>query len=57
MVDENVLDNYEVALYLIEHDDFLGEIIIDKQLLIKGEANMCGENMTIRIEADIMNLK
>jgi len=52
-VDEAFLDENEIALYLIEHNDFFGKINIENNLIrIKGKVLISGEEMVLEIEAE-----
>lgn len=52
-VDEAFLDDNEVALYLMEHNDFFGEIVIDKNVvMIKGKVFISGKEMDLEIETE-----
>lgn len=52
VVDEQLLDEYDIALYMMEHNDFKGWVDIDCSAIhIKGVADIMGEEYPIKIHA------
>ena len=53
MVDEDLLEQCDIALYMMEHNDFYGKVLIsDKVICIEGEVDLMGEvhDLSIRLE-------
>lgn len=53
VVDEDFLDRYDVALYMMEHNDFTGMLeITDKNIHIRGQVDMMGEILAVCISVE-----
>jgi hypothetical protein len=54
VVNEDILNQYDVALYLMEHNDFFGKVSIENNVLrITGTVSISGEEMPLEIETKI----
>jgi len=55
-VDEEMLCNYEIAVYMMEHNDFCGTVEFKNQELhISGVVDMMGEEIKLEIHASCNN--
>ena len=53
VVDEEFLEKYDVALYMMEHNDFTGTLkITDKNIHICGQVDMMGEMLAVSINIE-----
>lgn len=53
IVDEEFLDEYDIALYMMEHNDFTGTIeITNKTIQINGQADIMGEISAVSINVE-----
>lgn len=54
-ITEEILDNYDVALYLMEHNDLNGVLTIDENdvLIFKGITYVSGEEMKLELEVKL----
>lgn len=53
VVDEEFLEEYDVALYMMEHNDFTGTLkITDKNIHICGQVDMMGEMLAVSINIE-----
>lgn len=49
-IDDDMLDEYDIALYLVEHNDFFGQVIISKNTIsIKGITYLSGKEKELVI--------
>ena len=54
MVDEDLLEQCDIALYMMEHNDFYGKVLIsDKVICIEGEVDLMGEDHDLSIRLEI----
>ena len=57
VIDEKFLDKYDVALYMMEYNDFTGTLeISDKTIHIFGQVDMMGEILPISINVEKSDL-
>lgn len=50
VISSEMADNYDIALYMMEHNDFMGKITIsDSTVHINGEADIMGKVYTVNI--------
>lgn len=57
MVDENYLNHYDIALYMMEHNDFIGTLkVTDNSIDICGKVYIDGSILTLTISVDRKNL-
>lgn len=53
IVDEEFLDQWDIALYMMEHNDFIGTLeVTDKNIHISGQAGIMGEISAVSINAE-----
>ena len=53
IVDEEFLDEYDIALYMMEHNDFTGTIeIMNETIQINGQADIMGEISAVSINVE-----
>lgn len=54
-INEAISDDQEVALYMMEHNDFTGEIFIENnQVSISGETDLMGELMKVELSFEVV---
>lgn len=56
-IDEEVLDNYDIALYLLEHHDVFGTLTItpSRHLTFHGSALLDGQEVALVISANLLS--
>ncbi len=55
-IDDEMLDKYEIAVYMMEHNDFYGTVELkDDELHISGVVDMMGEDVQLEIYANCNN--
>lgn len=53
VVDENLLNKYDIALYMMEYNDFTGTLnISDKIISVSGQVDIMGEVLPISINIE-----
>lgn len=53
IIDEEFLDEYDIALYVMEHNEFTGTIeITNKTIQINGQADIMGEISAVSINVE-----
>lgn len=53
VVDEKLLNKYDIALYMMEYNDFTGTLeISDKMIHISGQVDMMGEILPVSINVE-----
>lgn len=53
VIDEEFLDQYDIALYMMEHNDFTGTLgLTDKNIHIEGKADIMGETSAVSINVE-----
>lgn len=53
VIDEEFLDQYDIALYMMEHNDFIGTLeITDKNIHIEGKTDIMGEISAVSINVE-----
>lgn len=53
VIDEEFLDQYDIALYMMEHNDFIGTLeITDKNIHIEGKTDIMGETSAVSINVE-----
>jgi len=55
-ITEDTLDNFDIALYLMNHNDITGKFIIhnDKIFIFEGHVNILGEELKLEIEVNLV---
>jgi hypothetical protein len=55
-ITEDILDDFDIALYLMEHNDIIGKLIIDESYIFtfEGYVDISGDEFKLKVEANIV---